>query len=108
MIEPPPKPVVVATIAPKPVYAGAVADIVCRPEFTWDCGWALAVVKCESGGNSNAQAAEWYNGNLVVFNGWFQVLSGSFDPYTNTVQAHIQYVEWQRGIRSARPWPNCP
>lgn len=85
-----------------PTYAGAVADIVCRPEFTWDCGWALATVDCESSGNPNV------SNPAGPFNGWFQVLNGPFDPYLNTIEAHIQYVEWQRGIRTSRPWPNCP
>jgi hypothetical protein len=82
-------------------------ELVCRPEFTWPCGWALAVVWCESTNNPNAQAVEVIDGVTYYFNGYWQVLGGSFDPYENTLQAHVQYSEWQRGERQ-RPWPNCP
>lgn len=80
----------------------AIAAIVCNAPFTWDCGWALAVIECESGFNPNV------SNPAGPFNGLFQVLNGPFDVYLNAVEAHIQYVEWQRGIRTARPWPNCP
>jgi hypothetical protein len=62
---------------------------------------------CESSGNPNAYATETINGITYEFVGWFQVLGGSYDPYTNAVQAHRQYVQWQRGERG-RPWPGCP
>ena len=92
---------------------GAVADefyiraLICSPEFSWDCGWAMSTVWCESRFDPNAQGAEWYQGRLWHFNGLWQIAEGPFDPYLNTVEAHIQYVQWQRGLR-ARPWPNCP
>lgn len=82
-------------------------DIICAPEFTWPCSWAEATVMCESSGNPNAYATETINGITYEFVGWFQVLGGSYDPYTNAVQAHRQYVQWQRGERG-RPWPGCP
>lgn len=85
----------------------SVESIVCSAEFTWPCSWALATVQCESGGNPNAIGRELYNGEWQEFRGWWQVWNGPFDPYLNTVEAHIQYVQWQRGERM-RPWPNCP
>lgn len=88
-------------------FNGNVSEIVCSPEFTWDCDWALAVVNCESSGNNNAIGSEYYQGRIVYFYGWFQVHNGPLDPYLNTVEAHIQYVQWQNGQR-AKPWPNCP
>lgn len=84
-----------------------VRSVVCAAPFTWPCDWALDVVFCESTYDPNAVAVEYINGEYVEFHGWFQVTWGSFDPYENAVEAHIQYVEWQRGER-LRPWPNCP
>lgn len=81
--------------------------MVCLLEFIWPCGWAHAVIACESGWNPNAQGVEVIGGVTYYFNGLWQVWNGPFDPYLNTVEAHIQYVEWQAGER-ANPWPNCP
>lgn len=98
-----------ATPIPAPInsnllpFAGDVASVVCAPEFAWPCAWAVAVVQCESGGNPNAQGAGWLNGVLYVYNGWWQVEGGSFDPLTNTRQA---YAKWL--ARGGAPWPNCP
>ncbi len=98
------------TVAPR---AGSdvttLQKLICSSEFTWLCEWAFAVVECESTWDPNAQGVEWNptSQRWLHFNGLFQVLGGSFDPYTNTVQAHIQYVEWQQGIRLVSPWPNC-
>ncbi len=80
--------------------------IVCAPEFSWDCGWALAVVWCESTNNPNAQAVEVIGGVTYYFNGLWQVLGGSFDPLENTRQAYGQWLEWQAGARQ-NPWPGC-
>ncbi len=83
-------------------------DLICSPEFTWPCDWALRTVVCESSFNLNAYSTETINGITYEFIGPWQVLGGSYDPYTNTAQAHIQYVQWQRGERPTSPWPNCP
>jgi len=84
-----------------------VAPIVCSPAFTWPCDWALATVFCESSYNPNAVGTEVVNGIRYDFNGLFQVVGGSFEPWENAMQAHKQYLEWQQGLRP-RPWPNCP
>jgi hypothetical protein len=78
------------------------AAFVCAPPFTWPCGWALSVIQCESSGDPNA-----YN-PAGPYVGGFQVLNGPTDPFRNAVEAHIQYVEWERGIRTVSPWPGCP
>ena len=77
-------------------------SLVCSLPFTWPCEWAIAVIMCESSGNPNA-----YN-PAGPYIGLFQVLNGPTDPYLNTVEAHIQFVEWARGVRTVSPWPNCP
>ena len=77
-----------------------VVEIVCAPHWTWDCGWALRVVECESGGDPDA-----YNPAGPYVSLW-QVLNGSFDPWENTRQAHQQFVEWQQGLRG-NPWGYC-
>ncbi len=94
-----------AVLAP----SAGIRAIVCADPFTiwtteWGCLWALSVVKCESGFNANA-----YN-PAGPFRGWWQVLNGSYDPYLNTVEAHIQYWEWQGpdAWRTVSPWPRCP
>lgn len=81
--------------------------LICGAEFTWPCAWAEATVMCESDGDPNVIGEEWYTGRLVYFYGLWQVWNGPLDPYQNTVEAHIQYVQWQRGERG-RPWPGCP
>lgn len=77
--------------------------VVCTDEFSWDCEWAIATLSCESSFNPNAVGVE---GNLRFYGG-FQVWNGPVDPYLNAVEAHIQYVQWQRGEK-LDPWPNCP
>ena len=77
-----------------------IVEIVCAPHWTWDCGWALRVVHCESSGDVLA-----YN-PAGPYVSWWQVLNGSFDPWTNTAQAHQQFQEWQQGLRGL-PWPHC-
>lgn len=79
------------------------AWLVCADPFTWPCEWALAVIDCESGGDPNAQGGEWYNGRWYNFNGLFQVVGGSFDPYTNAMEAH-----WKYHNEGVGAWPNCP
>ncbi len=76
------------------------ADVVCAPEFSWPCEWAVRTVMCESGGDVYA-----YN-PAGPYVGWWQDLDGPYDPYLNTVEAHRKYVAWQRGL-VALPWPYC-
>ena len=76
-------------------------ELVCSAPFVWDCGWALRVIGCESGGNPNAVS---YHG---PYNGLWQVYLGPFDPYLNTVEANIQFHEWRRDERIVSPWPVC-
>lgn len=80
--------------------------IVCNGEWAWlrypnGCEWALGVIECESGGNRDA-----YNPAGPYISIW-QVLNGPHDIYLNTVEANIQFVEWERGIRKTSPWPGC-
>ncbi len=82
--------------------AGKWRPLVCSAPFTWPCEWALAVIQCESSGNPDA-----YN-PAGPYMGLFQVLNGPYDPGLNAVEGHIQFVEWQRGIRAVSPWPGCP
>lgn len=87
-----------------PLGRGAVEQwrgLVCNAPFTWDCGWALAVIDCESSGHADAVNP------AGPFVGLFQVLNGTTDPYQNAVDAHIKYHAWQRG-EVGPPWPNCP
>lgn len=78
-------------------------SLICNDPFTWDCGWALATIQCESSGDPTSVGVE----GELRFIGLFQVWNGSNDPYQNAVEAHIKYVSWQRG-EVGRPWPNCP
>ncbi len=112
-----PKPTIVPTATPSPtvtpypteiptdapvvvqaapiVQTGGWAELVCQ--YDWDCGYALAIIPCESGGNPNA-----YN-PAGPYIGLFQVLNGSSDPAVNVAQAYAKYASggWAH-------WPNCP
>ena len=76
--------------------------LVCSAPFTWPCGWALAVIQCESSGNPNAY-------NPLGFVGLFQVSlihrwsrAQLEDPELNVRAAHELY------LRGGMPWPSCP
>lgn len=75
--------------------------IICTPAFTWPCSWALRTTWCESSWDPNAVNP------AGPYRGLFQVLNGPLDPYLNAVEAHIQFREWQQGIRAVSPWPVC-
>ena len=87
--------------SPSYVPSGRYAELICAEEFSWSCEWALAIVWCESTNDPNA-----YNPD-GPFMGLWQVTNGSYDPYLNTVEAHIKYVSWQRS-EVDNPWPYCP
>lgn len=93
------------------VYAtrdrGFAESVVCTSEYQWSCEWAIAVIYCESRYDYTAIGHEVINGVDYYFVGWFQVISGSSDPYINTDQAYKQWLEWQSGQRTRSPWPNC-
>ena len=91
------------TLRTVPDYA-AVAGVVCAPRYTWDCGWAVATVFCESGGRADAY-------NPVGHWGWWQIdyeFEGWADPAVNTEKAWMKYLNavayWGDG---RRPWPYC-
>ena len=95
-----------------PVVSGAEQwrGLVCNAPFTWDCGWALATIECESSGSPLADGHEWYQGQYWHFVGLWQIAvpihEGNewlYDPYLNTVEAHLKYVNGGTGH-----WPNCP
>jgi hypothetical protein len=71
-------------------------DLVCT--YGWDCGWALRVIACESGGNPNA-----YN-PAGPYVGLFQILDPSrslFDPAANIAAAWQKYLSQGRGAWGA-------
>ena len=85
-----------------------VQEIVCSGEWAWlqsagraGCDWATSVVACESGGDQYV-----VNGPYV---GWWQILNGPIDPLLNTIEANIQFVEWQgpEAWRVDSPWLGC-
>lgn len=98
-------------------------DLLCRPEFSWPCGWVLDLVRgpCpsglgewgESGGDPGAIGIELHDFDrdgvpeTYRFVGLFQVWDGPLDPYANAQAAHRQYNEWMDGERSVSPWPRC-
>ncbi|MCH8007337.1 MAG: DUF348 domain-containing protein [Chloroflexi bacterium] len=77
---------------------GAWSDLVCS--YGWDCNWALAVIQCESGGNSAAYNPAGYVGLFQIWEGHGANLR---DPATNIAAAYSLY---RSGGRSN--WPNCP
>jgi len=81
--------------------------VVCDGNYAFPCDWAISTILCESSGDAEAEGQEIYNGEVVTFEGWWQIVNGPTDPVQNTIEANIQYVQWQNGERS-RPWPNCP
>jgi uncharacterized protein YabE (DUF348 family) len=82
-----------------PASSGDWRDIVCT--YGWDCGWAMAVIMCESGGNPNAyNPAGPYIGLFQIYGGHGSNLQ---DPATNIAAAYSLYLSGGRGN-----WPNCP
>ena len=77
---------------------GAWSDLVCS--YGWDCNWALAVIQCESGGNSAAYNPAGYVGLFQIWEGHGANLR---DPATNIAAAYSLYLSGGRGR-----WPNCP
>ncbi len=96
-----------------------VRELVCSDEWTWDCGWALrtifgGAVGCPNGesfGSATAVGSGWYMGQQWWFYGLWQIAvpvppgngyDWLFDPYLNTVEAHLKYLS---GGKSH--WPVC-
>jgi len=85
--------------------------LICSPEFTWDCGWAVSTVRCESRFDPMADGHEWYEGHLWHFVGLWQIAipdhHGGYEWLTdsrlNTIEAHLKYTT--QGVGA---WPNCP
>jgi len=74
-------------------------QLVCT--YDWDCGWALAVINCESGGDPAAyNPAGPYIGLFQVWGGFGGNLR---DPAVNIATAYSLYVSGGPGH-----WPNCP
>ncbi len=95
--------VVYYSTAPAPpsivISSGGVwSDLVCS--YGWDCNWALAVIQCESGGNSAAYNPAGYVGLFQIWEGHGANLR---DPATNIAAAYSLYLSGGRGR-----WPNCP
>ena len=45
-----------------------IRELICAPEFTWECGAALAVMACESGGDPAAISPDGQNWGLMQVN----------------------------------------
>jgi uncharacterized protein YabE (DUF348 family) len=90
----------VAPSQPQPPPSGQDwGELVCS--YGWDCSWALAVISCESGGNSSAyNPAGPYVGLFQIWEGFGGNL---WDPAVNIAAAYSLY---QTGGGSH--WPNCP
>lgn len=77
-----------------------VREVVCAPEYVWDCTTALSIVRCESGDDSQA-----VNPSSLCA-GWFQIWPGHgypiaalLDPVFNTRVAYSLYLQ-----RGWEPW----
>ena len=90
--------------------------LACTQEFTWECGWVLSLILCESTNRPEVVGFGWMGGVKYYFYGLLQVHHPDqpgptneylLQPYLNLVEGHIQYVEWKQGERG-NPWPNCP
>jgi uncharacterized protein YabE (DUF348 family) len=79
-------------------YNGDWRDLVCS--YDWDCDWALAVIRCESGGNADAYNSSGYVGLFQIWQGHGDNLT---DPATNIAAAYSLYLSGGAGN-----WPNCP
>jgi hypothetical protein len=88
----------VVPAAPVAANFGDWSELVCS--YGWDCGWAMAVIQCESGGNANAYNPGGYVGLFQIWEGHGANLT---DPAINIAAAYSLYVSG-----GASHWPNCP
>ena len=98
-----------------------VRELVCSGSWVWDCEWALrtiygGAVGCstgESSGDTSAVGTGFYMGQQWWFYGLWQIavpvdpaVSNEyhwlFDPYLNTVEANLKYLNGGKGH-----WPIC-
>ena len=93
------------------VLLGSFLAVACRPEFSWPCDWAVATVRCETGGTFDpyAHGHEEYRGVYYHFLGPWQIAVTThegndwlYDMYANTVEAHLKYA-----ASGTAPWPVC-
>lgn len=103
--------------SPVDMVAPELTALVCDPQWTWECGWVIEVIDCESTWRPGVVGSEVRDGIIYYFYGLLQIYHPDppgptnewlFDPYLNLVEGHIQYVEWKEGTRTNDPWPNCP
>ena len=63
---------------------GALRALACAPQYAWDCGAALAVIACESGGNPAAYNPSGSYGLMQIQAYWhldkLEAVTGSRDP----------------------------
>lgn len=72
----------------------------CVASLPWSVSTAMAIVRCESGGNPNARNSH------SSATGLFQILGGPIDPIANTLQAYSMYRSrgWQPWNASRSCW----
>ena len=101
---------------PTPMGMGEEGFGLCKPEYKWDCSWAVRLVGCESSGRERVIGSTVIDGVTYHFYGLLQIYHPDkpgptneylLDPVLNIIEGHIQYVQWSRGERS-NPWPICP
>jgi len=88
-------------------YEELAKSIVCSESYAWNCNYAMAVVKCETGGTY----WPWVVNNAGPYIGWWQVWDlhvtdpeNLVDPAYNT---DVAYRLWKSERTFSGHWPFC-
>ena len=94
-----------------PPVTSTVQEIVCAPQWSWDCGWALRVVGCESSWDpSFVNPAGPYLGLFQIWLGHLRpggILEGMAEIELLAVEGNIRAAHSVYKAQGPGAWPSC-
>ena len=86
-----------------------VQELVCAPQWSWDCGWAIAVVGCESSWNPVAVNGS-YLGLFQIWLGHLRpggILEGMMEIELLAAEGNIRAAHAVYKVLGPGAWPGC-